>query len=73
MDNNFFSFSSGFPMYFLSSQQHSLHMALLASAQALAAQTAPVTALPVTQGLPQPHGGVGDPICTSATMRSWMQ
>lgn len=64
------SFRSGFPTYSVSSQQHLLHVALLASAQPRAALTAPDMEPPVAQGLTQPHG---EPICTSATMRSWMQ
>lgn len=37
VDNIFFSLSSGFPTYLVSSQQHFLHMALLGSAQPMAA------------------------------------
>lgn len=71
MDKNFFS--SGFLMYLVSSQQYFLPMALLASAQPLAVWTTPVMGSPVVQGLPQPPGEVGEPICTPATVRSWTQ
>lgn len=59
MDKNFFS--SGFLMYLVSSQQHFLPMALLASAQPLAVWTAPVMGPQWHRGCHSLMGRLGSP------------